>query len=131
MVVVDLGAQWRSCFPTAERDAPSGFAGPPELRPIASVKTLQCGGAEELRTAAAELGICATAARARISRTSSLVERAVRQVEEGTRTVLLRAGLPSKWRPDVAVDFCLLCNISEAFRDAPWSQRRNRTAPLD
>ena len=79
MGVLDLDTRWRDCYLSAKRDSTqSRVALPSFIGPRVVVTTCQCGGARELYEAAVELGICPTI--------SSLVERAIRHVEEGART---------------------------------------------
>jgi hypothetical protein len=47
---------------------------------------------------------------------------------EGTRTVLLQAGLPPQWWPFAAKFFCFACNIDESQGPSPWSRRHGATA---
>jgi hypothetical protein len=95
MVVLDQGTRWRDCFPSAEKDTTqSRIALQSFLGPRVTVNTFQCDGARELYKAAAELGICPTTSRPYVPQSNSLVERAIRHVEEGTRTVLLHADFP-------------------------------------
>ena len=115
MVVLDIGTRWRGCYPFAERDSTQSRVAPQSfIGPRAVVKTFQCDGARELYKAAVELGICPTTARPYVSQSNSVVERAIRHVEEGTRTVLLHAGLPPQWWPFAATFFCFACNLDES-----------------
>ena len=124
MVVLDLGTRWRDCYPSAERDATqSRLALQSFIGPRTTVKTFQCDGARELYKAAVDLGICPTTSRPYVSQSNSVVERAIRHVEEGTRTILLHAGLPPQWWPFAAKFFCFACNIDDAQGPSPWSRR--------
>ena len=58
----------------------------------------------------------------------SVVERALRHVEEGTKTVLLHAGLPPQWWPFAAKYFCFACNLDESQGPSPWSKRHGSMA---
>jgi hypothetical protein len=87
------------------------------------VKTFQCDGAKELYKAAVDLGICPTTSRPYVSQSNSVVERAIRHVEEGTRTILLHAGLPPQWWPFAAKFFCFACNIDDSQGPSPWDRR--------
>jgi len=124
MVVLDLGTRWRDCYPSAERDATqSRLALQCFIGPRTKVKTFQCDGARELYRAAVDLCVCPTTSRPYVSQSNSLVERAIRHVEEGTRTVLLHAGLPPQWWPFAAKYFCFACNTDESQGSSPWSLR--------
>ena len=103
---------------TESRIALQSFLGPRTV-----VKTFQCDGARELYKAAVELGICPTTPRPYVSQSNSLVERAIRHVEEGTRTLLLAAGLPSQGWPFAAKYFCFACNIDSSMGESPWDCR--------
>jgi hypothetical protein len=63
----------------------------------ARVRTFQCDGARVLHKAAVDLGICSATSPPYLYHSNSVVERALRHVEEGAKTVLLQAGLPSQW----------------------------------
>ena len=100
MVVLDLATRWRDCFPSAERDSTqSRVALQSFIGPRTTVKTFQCDGAREFYKAAVDLGICPTISRPYVSQSNSVVGRAIRHVEEGTRIVLVHAGLPPQWWP--------------------------------
>ena len=129
MVALDLATRWRDCFPSAERDSTqSRVALQSFIGPRTTVKTFQCDGARELYKAAVDLGICPTTSRPYVSQSNSIAERAIRHVEEGTRTVLLQAGLPPQWWPFAAKFFCFACNIDESQGPSPWSKRHGATA---
>ena len=82
-----------------------------------------CDGARELFRAAVDLGICPSTSRPYVSQSNSIAERAIRHVEEGTRTVLLHAGLPPQWWPFAAKYFSFACNLDESRGPSPWSLR--------
>ena len=99
MVVLDLGTRWRGCYPSADKgSAQSMITLPSFIGPRVIVKTCQCDGARKLYKAAVDRGFCPTTPRPYVSLSNSLVERAIRHVEEDTWTVLLHAGLsPQRW----------------------------------
>ena len=70
-----------------------------------------------------DLGICPTTSRPYVSQSNSIVERAIRHVEEGARAVLVNAGLPPHLRPFAANFLCVACNIDEAQGPSPWDRR--------
>ena len=89
MVLYDLGTKWTQCEPTCERNASSAeealrdFVGP--VDPVASMRI---DNARELKKAAVKAGLCSDKSTPYVSQTNGVVERRVRHVEEGTRTIL-------------------------------------------
>ena len=130
MVVLDLGARWRDCFPSAERDARQPrIALQSFICPRTNVNTCQRDGARVLYKVAVDLGIRPTTSRPYVSQSNSLVERATRHMEEGARTVLRHAGLPPQQWTFAANHFCDACNFDETQGESPWS-RRHGSGPI-
>ena len=58
------------------------------------------------------------------SKTNGRVEREIRHIEEGTRTLLMRAGLDPHWWPLAVRAFCFGQNITcRGGRKSAWEQR--------
>ena len=58
--------------------------------------------------------------------TNAIAERAVRTVLEGSRVLLLHAGLPHIFWPYAARAFCMCRNTSRETGDSPWKLRHGR-----
>eukprot|EP00971_Amphidinium_carterae_P250343 4969860-Amphidinium_carterae.1 len=58
-----------------------------------------------------------------ISKNNGLVERMVRHIQEGTRCLLLQAGLDPRWWPHVARCFCHMNNVQKKDGMSPWLRR--------
>ena len=111
MVLYDLGTSWSDCYASANKDveeavwAMSQFAG---SFPISSFYS-DCAG--ELIRSAKRQGWMHYTAVPHHSKTNGRVEREIRHIEEGTRTLLMRAGLDPHWWPLAVRAFCFGQNI--------------------
>ena len=131
IVFLDLGTRWLSCVPTCERSAADAreamrdFAGPDS-----KTESFYSDGAKELIKAARKLDWCHTTSIPYTSSNNGRVERAIRHVEEGTRTVLCQAGLSHKWWPFASKFFCFASNITgRAGEDSPY-ELRHKAGPF-
>ena len=112
IVFLDLGTKWREVHCSCERSesdarqAMINVAGPG-----GAIQSFYADGAKELVKAARDLDWCHTTSTPYRSNTNGRVERTIRTVEEGTRTILCEAGLPHKWWPYAARFFCWAQNI--------------------
>eukprot|EP00971_Amphidinium_carterae_P350554 6491616-Amphidinium_carterae.3 len=57
------------------------------------------------------------------SQSNGLVERMVRHVQEGTRCLLLQAGLHPKWWPYASRSSFLMNNVQKKDGNSPWMRR--------
>ena len=96
----DIATKWREIVPSGDRNVAEAikalrfFAGPDN-----QIKSSHSDSAPELRKAAEALGWCHYTSVLYVSRANGIVERQMRVVEEGTRTILSQAGLGPKWWP--------------------------------
>ena len=131
VVIFDLGTDWVTCAPVCERsgrdaeEALRMFAGP-----NAEIKSFYSDNANELRDAAKSVKWCHTTNTPFVSCTNGRVERRIRHVEEGTRTVLARAGFPHRWWPHASRYFCHTSNIRERDDESPSAWEARRGAPF-
>ena len=126
MLLYDLGTSWPDAFASANKDveesvwAMNQFAGTDAMSSFYS----DCSG--ELVRSAKRLGWMHRTSIPYHSKTNGRIEREIRHVEEGTRTLLMRAGLDPHWWPLAARAFCLAQNIScRGERSSAWEQRFN------
>ena len=112
LVMLDLGTRWREIAPTAKRNtfesvkALQHFAGPKT-----EIHSFYSDSGRELVSAAEHLSWCHVTSVPYIHHTNGIVEREVRHVEEGTKTMLVRAGLDPKWWPLASKYFCMALDI--------------------
>ena len=124
MVIYDLGTSWSDCFASGNNNteeavwAMQQFSGP---FPIESFYS-DCAG--EVIRSAKRMGWMHRPAVPHHSKTNGRVEREIRHIEEGTRTLLMRAGLGPHWWPLAVRAFSFGQNItSRGGRKNAWEQR--------
>ena len=129
-VTLDHGTDWADVYPVANLNtieaikALQHFAGP-----TAEVSSFYTDGGSNLSAAATEQGWCHDTSTPHVSQTNGKVERRIRTVEEGTRTVLADGGFDPKWWPLAAKHFVFAKNIRRTVdanyveHPSPWEKR--------
>ena len=120
MVIMDLAKpHWVECHPqptnneihsTIALQHFAGHRGVGEKQNL--IKHFYSDGAKELTNAAHNMGWNTDSSRPYRSQNNAIVERMVRHVEEGTRTILAHAGLGPEWWPLAVKHFCHCLNIT-------------------
>ena len=108
VVVLDLGTGWCKCEPCCERSSRDAvvafqrFAGPG-----AKIRSFYSASAKALLDEAKTSEWCHTTNTPYVSCTNGRVGRRMRLLEEGTRTLLVQAGLPHRWWPHAWRDLAM------------------------
>ena len=91
---------------------------------LTKVRSLHAASAEELKPDAEDMHILTSFATPHVSETNGTAERAIRHVEEGVGTILVRAGFsPTLW--PVAAEYCgAACNFTQEWLGETPYQRR-------
>ena len=98
--------------------------------PNAEIESFYSDNANELRDAAKSVKWCHTTNTPFASCTNGRVERRIRHVEEGTRTVLARARFPHRWWLHACKYFCHASNIRERDDESPSAWEARHGAPF-
>ena len=135
MVIMDLAKpHWVECHPQPTNSelestmALQHFAGTRGMGPKQSlIKHFYSDGAKELTNAAHMMGWNTDSSRPYRSQNNAVVERMVRHVEEGTRTILSHAGLGPEWWPLAVKHFChCLCVTPDDDGKTAWKHRHTK-----
>ena len=92
------------------------------------IKSLWSDNAGELIAAAEKLLINNPKSTPHESQRNAIIERRNRQILEGTRTLLDRAGVPAVYWPHAARHFCMMHNVTSrgGAKDSPYWKRFKR-----
>jgi len=93
-VTLDHGTGWCDIYPVAKLNTTEAIKALQHfVGPTAEVSSFYTDGGSNLAAAASELGWCHETSTPHVSQTNGKVERRIRVLEEGTRTVLAEWGL--------------------------------------
>ena len=121
IVIKDRATRWVDCYPLKDKTAEEAERALRDcVGPAAHVGTFYSDNAPELVKAARDLKWHHDTATPGRPQTNGVAERAVRQVEEGARTVCERAGLAPKWLLCSVKHFAVRTNLSPTQAQAPW-----------
>ena len=134
LVIKDRATGWIGCYPLPNKSAESARNSFVDfLGPNGKAKLVHTGNSGELIKAIADLGYAHQRALPHTPQMNGVAERAVRDVVEGGRTLLERAGLPSKLWPYAVKCYCFLRNVTRVIEgQTPWERRYGEqfTGPL-
>ena len=106
VIILDRVTQWVDCFPCLTKDTDDTREALQQFVGQTPAKCVYSDNSQEMRKAVAQLGLLHSCATPYRPEANGVVERAVRSVLDGTRSVLLHAGLPH-WYWPYACDFVL------------------------
>ena len=131
VVVMDRATRYLGVYPLGSKSADDAMEALQHFSgPTVAVKQFYSDNAAELIRAAKDLGWPHDTSTPGRPATNGVAERAVKRVVEGTRTLLLHAGLEPKWWPLVARHFCHAFNIEVVDGDSAWQRwHGNRPFP--
>ena len=90
---------------------------------LTPAKCVYPDNSQEIRKAVAQLGLLHSCDTPYRPETSGVVERAVRSVLDGTRSVLLHAGLPHWYWPYACRYFCFMKTVQLTDGISAWTSR--------
>ena len=120
----DHATKFKQLYPAATKSAKEceialkRFQGP---RISDRITHLYTDGAPEILRAGKDLRTCHDTSTPYRSATNGLAEREIRNVLEGTRTLLERSGLPTPYWPYACRCFCHHANIRMVGGDSAWN----------
>ena len=132
-VMYDLGTDWTQCAPMANHNSREAAAALYAFSGAGKKgKSFYSDSGGELVKAAKELKWCHDTSTPYRFHNNGRIERRIRHVEEGTRTVLLRAGMDPSWWPLAAQHFCTSLNITDKDENGqtPWTRRFGEDNPF-
>ena len=111
MVLYDLGTSWSDAFASANKDVEEAVWAMNQFAGDSPILSFYSDCARELIRSAKRRGWMHRTAVPHYSKTNGRVEREIRHIEEGTRTLLMRAGLDPHWWSLAVRAFCFGQNI--------------------
>eukprot|EP00971_Amphidinium_carterae_P097211 1923852-Amphidinium_carterae.1 len=126
VVILDVATGWLQCYPvkTKHCQADEVCTALRDIRgPRLSIKVMYSDNVPELVQAAWDKSWVQNRSVPGMSKNNALVKRMVRRMQEGTRCLLLQAGLHLKWWLYAAKCFCCMNNVQKKDGMSPWLRR--------
>ena len=122
----DRATRWLEGFPAANESKTNIIAQIHQLLGSETCKRWYSDGAPELHAACKDLGVLHDVATPDRHETNGVVERANRNLIEGTACVLFQSGLPHKYWPDAMKCFCQHHNVHHEVEGSKtlWNLRK-------
>jgi hypothetical protein len=111
VIVYDRATRWKDCYPVTTKSGDDVYASLNHFAgPDAVIKQIWSDGSHELKYGIKHLGWNHPKSTPGISQTNSVAERQVRDVQAGTRALLVQAGLPACFWCFAAPHYCFGTN---------------------
>jgi hypothetical protein len=124
LVITDRATGFVECYPVKTKSADDAYRAFQEfLGPHCRPGKVHTDNSQELIKALSDLGIVHERALPYRPQSNGVAERAVRRVLEGTRTILMQAGLPPPFWSFACRHFCFSHNTKMWEGDSPWNGR--------
>ena len=126
LAIEDRATGYFEGYPLGTKGADNTGAALREFLGTKKAKRAWTDGSGELQVALAKLNIVHDTATPYRPQTNGRAERLVRKIMEGTRTLLLAAGLPPGFWPYAMRAFCFGSNIAMRNGDSAWNRRHKK-----
>ena len=132
VVVQDLATQWIQSYPCKTKTSQeTGRSLQKFLEPNRKPEVIYTDNSLEFGKVCEDLSWTQCTSTPHRLETNGIAERAVRRVEEGTSTVLLRSGLDENWWADSMECFSYLRNIQDLLSDGKTPYERRFGKPFE
>ena len=122
IIISDRFSKYKACYALKGKTAADAMYGILDFMGDRCIQRMYCDNSGELENACKNLGIPREKSLPGIPRSNARAERVNRDVLDGTRTLLIHAGLPGAFWPFAANRYCHMDNIRKAASgSSPWT----------